>query len=471
VPEREATGIRHKKDEDMEEDITVTDLMEAEKLVPGVLQCRAADGRENFSATLNKDGSIKDNKNGRFEGPIEWAKSLGHSKSEQAWDQVKIAGGYSLAKLREEYDSESQDEDGLEFEEEDGSVIRNPFDPEKIQVVSKSLLIAQLVLRMQNNEIDRPRFQRKAGIWDRERKSRLIESLLLRIPIPVFYFCADKKDDWSVVDGLQRTTSIYEFVSQQSFKLSGMEYLTHFNDMAFDDLPRPMQRRIEETQLSVNIIESGTPKEVTFNIFRRINTGGMQLTRQEIRQAIHSGEVLGYLRDLAESVEFVEATQGSIKPDRLADQECVLRFLAFYHRGWECYGTKDDLDPWLGETMDQINAMHDSQRRDLKLAFLEAMRIAQRLFGKYAFRKRRTIKDRKRPINKALFEAWSVGLARLSSEEQQSLVKRRQEVIKASLALMKQEDFDGAVSTSTGDYQRVQRRFAQVEALIKEILY
>ena len=128
------------------------------------------------------------------------------------------------------------------------------------------------------------------GIWDNQRKSRLIESLLLRIPIPVFYVAANEDEKWAVVDGLQRISSIHDYVTGV-FPLKRLEYREEFNGQRYDLLPRAMQRRISETQLVVNVIEPGTPPEVMFNIFRRINTGGMTLNGQEIRHALHPGPV------------------------------------------------------------------------------------------------------------------------------------------------------------------------------------
>ena len=136
----------------------------------------------------------------------------------------------------------------------------------------------------------RPDFQRLAGIWDNTRKSRLIESLLLRIPIPVFYVAADENEIWSVVDGVQRISTIYDYVTDK-FRLSRLEYLKKLEGALYTGLPRQMQRRINETQFVVNVIEPGTPPEVMFNIFRRINTGGMALNGQEIRHALHAGPV------------------------------------------------------------------------------------------------------------------------------------------------------------------------------------
>ncbi len=454
---------------------TLKKMLESGYLKPNSsIECRAKRGGQNHVAILRSDGSVeeKGERAARFDSPQEWAASLGHQSPYEGRRHVKVMGGYSLGDEQDRYlDNLPSEEDGVESEDEGDAPIRKPFDPEKIQVLHKQLVIGQLVTRMENKEIIRPEFQRKEGIWDRQRKSRLIESLLLRIPIPVFYFSADSNDDWSVVDGLQRTTSIFEFVSGASFKLKGLEYLRDFEGMTYGDLPRNMQRRIDETELSVNVIQPGTPGEVTFNIFSRINTGGMQLTRQEIRHALHSqGPVLKYLKRLAETEDFLKATQRSVRSSRLADQECVLRFLSFYPRRWQEYGVSDDLDPWLNRTMERINRTNSEEREWMETAFRDAMRTAHRLFGDYAFRKRSSLQDRKRPINKALFEVWGVGLARLSPDQRVRLASNRKAVQEGLFRLMGDQDYVAAISNTTGDYKRVKTRFGRVDDLIRECL-
>lgn len=362
------------------------------------------------------------------------------------------------------------DESGLEDEQEDISQIRRPFDPEKIKVRTTSILVDLLVSRIRHNEIDlAPDFQRLAGIWDNRRKSRLIESLLLRIPIPVFYVAADANDIWSVVDGVQRISTVFDYVSEK-FRLSNLEYLQKLKGAAYSDLPRQMQRRIDETQFVVNVIEPGTPEEVMFNIFRRINTGGKPLNGQEIRHALHPGPVRSYLRDLADSEEFLKATGYSISKQRMGDRECVLRFLAFYMEPWEQYRTSD-LDGYLGNAMKAINSMDDRQRSELGREFTKAMRVAFDVFRTDAFRKRYDMDDNRKPINRPLFEAWGVGLARRTTEELRTLVNNRQSLVRQFIDIMNEDSaFDEAISYATGDPTRVRKRFGTIDELIENNL-
>lgn len=367
--------------------------------------------------------------------------------------------------------SNDGDESGLEIEQEDPQgKITEPFNPEQIKINTRTLLIEQLVSRIKHQEIDlAPDFQRLRGIWNDERRSRLIESLLLRIPIPVFYVAADEADIWSVVDGVQRMSTIYDFVTGK-FPLKRLEYLTWLDGQKHDELPRPMQRRISETSLIVNVIEPGTPAEVMFNVFLRINTGGMILNGQEIRHALNPGPVRNYLEALAQSSEFKKATDDSIKELRMADRECVLRFLAFYINPPEKYAT-NDLNGYLGKVMEKINEMSSKERDSLSADFKKAMCAASDIFGEYAFRKRTNIDDRRRPVSKALFESWSVQLARCSPEQIRVLIEKREDVQRRFIQLMSvDEEFNNAISFATGTPRRVQKRFQAIKQLVEEFI-
>lgn len=360
---------------------------------------------------------------------------------------------------------------GLEVERDDPQLrIVRPFNPEKIRVRTANIIVESLISRINHHEIDlEPPFQR-SFIWDTQRQSRLIESLLLRIPIPVFYVAADENENWLVVDGVQRISTIYNYVTDQ-FPLSQLEYLNKFDGKKHSELPRPMQRRIGESELVVNVIDQGTPGDVMFNIFRRINTGGMTLNGQEIRNALHPGPVRAYLKTLANSQEFLKATDNTIKDKRMADRECVLRFLAFYIESWEAYDA-NDLDGYLGRAMARINDMALAERDTVSEDFKKAMRAAYNIFGDDAFRKLSDQPNSRRfPVNKALFEVWSVELARRIPEEIDTLVQKREDVINHFIELMIDDgDFERAISYSTGDPRRVRKRFATIAELVRKEL-
>jgi hypothetical protein len=238
---------------------------------------------------------------------------------------------------------------------------------------------------------------------------------------------------------------------------------------SFDELPRKLQRRIEETMVTVNIIEKGTPEEAKLNLFKRINTGGLALTAQEIRHAINPGPVRAFLKDLAESDEFLRATSRSVSTDRMDDRECVLRFLAFVLTPPEQYPAQQDFDWFLNDAMKKLNGMAPEQRADLGQRFLRSMRAASTILGNKSFRK--LSRDRRGPINKALFESWSVNLEACSDADLAKLAQRRDGLIDRFIHLLRsRSDFEMALSQGTGDRSKVLLRFREIRGLLRAVL-
>ena len=361
---------------------------------------------------------------------------------------------------------------GVEEERMDGDApeIVQPFDPTRISISTKTPTVDLVIKRLQYNEIDlNPDFQRNAGIWDNTRQSRLIESLLLRIPLPVFYMAADRDNKWQVVDGLQRLSSIKSFVLDKKLKLRGMEYLSQFERNAYGDLPRDMRRRIDETQLAFHVIDAGTPPEVMFNVFKRVNTGGKPLTPQEIRHALNPGSARDLVNELAESAEFRRATDESINPRRMADRECVLRFVAFYCQDLTSYN--GNLDAFLANAMKNINSdMDESAKGEMRQAFFRSMRLARKLFDNNAFRKPRTRSRGRSVINKPLFESLSVALARVPESEQRTLIERKTLLASKFGDLMTDRNFHDSISIGTQTIEQVRMRFNCVKRIINEVM-
>lgn len=353
--------------------------------------------------------------------------------------------------------------------------IAEPFNPDDIDVTTRSMTIDLLLSRIRSKAIDlEPDFQRRRGIWTDRQQSRLIESLLLRIPLPTLYAAEDEEEDWAIVDGIQRLTTITRFIDPEAIeetplKLIGMEYLGEsFNGKLFDDLPSRLKRRLRETELVVHVIRHGTPQEVKFNIFARINTGGMPLSAQELRHALIPGKAREFLGRLAGLEPFKQATTYSIRDERMADREMVLRFLAFSMTRPEEFRAYD-FDRFLGDTMRQINRLDNVDLERLEHGFMRAMDSAREIFGQDAFRKRYREADGRFPINKALFETIAVSLANLSESERKRCIFRHDEVRRRMMEAMQDRDFDSAISQGTGDIGKVRKRFETVSRIFKDV--
>lgn len=371
---------------------------------------------------------------------------------------------------------EIQTVDGFEVEDTSSVsevTITVPFDPTKIRISTKPTTMGTIITRLKTGGIDlSPDFQR-SSVWKPKNKSRLIESLLLRIPLPAFYFDASNESCWVVIDGLQRLTAIKEYVVNHSYTLSDLEFLTQFQGKKFSELPSVYQRRIEEADVFLFLVDSGTPERVKFDIFRRINTGGEPLSMQEIRHALNPGPIKKFLKDMAESNEFIKATAYGVSASRMADRECVLRFLAFFETAPEKYGEGniDDFDSFLNDYMRRFNVWAKEHSPDaLADKFKISLILATELFGDCAFRKYNVMNGKRAPINKALFEAWMVNLAQLTDDKQVLLVERKNRLLAQTQSLLSNAYFIDSISQSTASKRKIINRFSSIKELIQEVL-
>ncbi|MDJ0693444.1 DUF262 domain-containing protein [Mastigocoleus sp. MO_188.B34] len=301
----------------------------------------------------------------------------------------------NLEYLNEEYLGEEEEE---EYEKKTFN-----YDPEKINIVTKEPTIDLLLRRIDEEALNlAPDFQRQAGIWNIEAKSRLIESILIRIPLPAFYIDGTNEEEWLVVDGLQRLSTLKQFVSDRTLKLTGLEYLIELEGKTYDELERRYQRRIEETQVTVYLIAKGTPLEVKYNIFKRINTGGIPLSNQELRHALNPGQATKFLERLAKCGEFARLVElGESRKKRMDDREFVLGFLAFKLTSYKEY-QDGDRDTFLNQGLVKANQLSETELKNIENDFKKAMIAAFDIFGDNAFRKQSKSNKRKFPLNKAL---------------------------------------------------------------------
>lgn len=355
-------------------------------------------------------------------------------------------------------------EPDCDISDNDSKVI--PFDPSKIDIKMDKITISSIISRIKNDELEfDSSFQRKAGLWNKKQKSQLIESIFLKIPLPAFYFDASDDDKWQIIDGLQRIGTIKEYVVDKNFALSGMEFLKDLNGCKFDQLPRALQRRIEETNLNAYLVNPSTPKNVKFNIFKRINTGGLILEPQEIRNALYQGQAAKFLLKMSQSKEFKKATDFSVKPDRMLDREFCLRFVCFTQIDIEKEYTV--LDEFLNKGMEYLSSASENTLNDIYSLFEYTMSICYKLFGKFAFRRLNT-EERRGPVNKSLFEAWSLVLQGLNDAEKEQLLQQKDALRKAFLKLCNDYDFQNTIRAS--DKTSVKSRINKIQTMVDELL-
>ncbi|PGH41173.1 MAG: hypothetical protein CRN43_00815, partial [Candidatus Nephrothrix sp. EaCA] len=318
-------------------------------------------------------------------------------------------------------------------------------------------------------------FQRQDDLWDKGRQSRFIESILIRFPLPAFFFDASDDNNWLVVDGLQRLSSIRNFCVLKTLELQGLEFLPDLEGKTWDGLSGDLHRVIEEAEVIIYKILPGTPSDVKFNIFKRINTGGLVLEAQEIRHALFQGAASDFVTELARTKEFLEATENKIAVRRMLDRDFVNRFLCFYLFGTENYGTKEygqDLDAFMSQAMGSIYDKTENELNKIREDFRQSMILSKEIFGREAFRKVCRKYDKLPPINKALFDALAAQFA-LIDQSERDILKANKDRFKNLLRdkLNNDADFFTSVTSSTGDRNRIIKRHATIAELIKETIH
>lgn len=348
-----------------------------------------------------------------------------------------------------------------------------PFDSTKINIAQKPISLEGIIKRLQYGEINmNTDFQRKSGLWDNVTKSQLIESMMLRIPIPVFYFDGTFDDKWLVIDGLQRLSTFKEFFIDKSLELTGLEYFGDYNGCKYDDLPRTYIRRMEETQLALYIIQPGTPEDVKYNIFKRINTPGLKLENQEIRHALFHGKSTELLKFLAESEAFKRITGNSISNERMLASEIVLRYLAYIVSGRDKFEELDgNQDLFLIDAMKKMNSMEDAEINNLKNQYFETLNRVWQIFNIYSFRKMTALHNsRKNPFNVALYETWMINLGNLTEEQYKMVIQNKDKIIEKFIELLNNDKTFG-YDISSAKRNAVGRRINTINSLIGDIIY
>lgn len=368
-----------------------------------------------------------------------------------------------------------------EVEDGDGGGTDEPdkFVPANVRVEPRTLTVWNLMERLRySDELDlQPGFQRRGNLWSLEKQSRLIESLMLKIPLPAFYFDASQGEQWKVIDGLQRLTAMRRFLvgipapnaSDGEVILTpfcGLQYLTDFNGVTFQDLPRQYIRRIQESTIIAYTVEKGTPDAVVFNIFQRINTGGVTLKPQEIRHAMYQGKATKLTEELAKSKEFIKATGKAVSPARMLDLEYVTRFIAFTELDYQKY-YKGDINTFLNRALKVVNAYSDEELERIRKSFKGKMKQCADLFGKYAFR-RYNVSWRRGPINKTIFELWAICFKTLSDTDIGILIKNRDKFLSAFQNLQQNDVFISAMKAN--DSYALNRRVKLTKEMLEDFL-
>ena len=332
---------------------------------------------------------------------------------------------------------------------------------DEVLIRQESRTVHDVLRRIENHRyVMDPEFQR-GFIWEDGKQSRLIESVMMRIPLPVFYLAEDKQGRMIVIDGLQRLSTFVRFLKGElALRLPKR---TDLDGKRFSDLSPKLQNRVEDANLIFYIMDSRVADRARLDIFERVN-GGVPLTRQQMRNSLYQGPGTLFLKNEAATSVFREATGGSLNWKTMRDREFVNRFCAFRSLGLDRYR---DMDDYLADCLERMNEMPPENLASLSTSFRKSLQNNFLLFGRHAFRKHAPDQERRSVLNASLWDVLSTGLSRYEQPE----VERKESALRESVqSLFRDEEFNRAITYGTNDVRRVRYRFAVMDGLLRDVL-
>ncbi len=305
-----------------------------------------------------------------------------------------------------------------------------------------------------------PDFQRDF-IWPEDKQSKLIESVLMRIPLPVFYLAEDPDGRMIVVDGLQRLSTFQRFLSNDlRLRLPDQPEL---NKKTFDQLSAKLQNRVEDCNLILYIIDAKVPERARLDIFERVNSG-IPLSRQQMRNCLYMGPATRFLKDEAASDVFLRATGSSLNSETMRDREFVNRFCAFQLVNLDEY--RGDMDEFLAVALRRMNSLSEIDLTNLAKEFHLGLENNYAVFGRHAFRKHKPSQENRSVLNASLWDVMTTGLSKISADR----VASQSEPLRSRFfKLLDDPEFITAITYGPNDMRKVRYRFSAASQMFQGV--
>ena len=347
------------------------------------------------------------------------------------------------------------------YESPKGS-IGEEFSSEELFVRIDVRSAKEMVQRIKHNIVVLdPEFQRHF-VWSKKKQSKLIESCIMCLPLPVFYFAERRDGKIIVVDGLQRLVTFLNFI-EGDLKLTGFNKSHLLEGKKFSDLPVRLKERVLNTHLTLNILDSTATERARMEIFERVNSG-TQLSRQQMRNALYSGKATNWLKSVSECKQFKMATGESFSSITMRDREAINRFVSFTLLGVQSY-KGGNMDQFLVEGIKVLDSISQNEKDELAKKFKLVMKLNYIVFGEHAFRRSLVGENmEKTMINMSLFDVISVSFTNFLNKQcvkSENMLNKLnyQSLEKIVMDMLKNERFLGAITRSTNSEKAVKIRY------------
>ncbi len=336
-----------------------------------------------------------------------------------------------------------------------------PKEVRKITTQAYDKSVSDIVRMIEDKDIRLdPDYQRNY-VWDNKKASMLIESIILNVPIPVIYVSQEEDDSWSVIDGLQRLSSLKRFFDGK-FKLSGLEILSDLNKSDITTLNPKALRMLKNGLLRVIMITHDSNEEIKYDVFMRLNTGSVHLTEQELRNCLYRGTLNKFLKEVVQNQKWL-ALMGLKEPHkRMADREMVLRFLAIW-KNWDnvkgaLNGYKGRMKSFLNAFMNDHKEIKAQESNEWKRLFEETIEKVYFVYGEYAFKRQGLDGMREKTINRAIIDVIMLSATQHSMNE---LMANKDRIAKRFLEMTNNDvEFRNSIKIGTSDTKVITSRLS-----------
>lgn len=364
-------------------------------------------------------------------------------------DMITNIDEFALDELNSE-----NDDTGLELDENQRKIIWQ----------AKDFSIREFSSMQQDGDLDlQPNYQRKY-VATPAIASRLIESVLMDVPIPVIYLAEEKDSSYSVIDGQQRLTSFLSFLNGHfpdgnEFKLTGLKVYKELNKKTFKELSKEQQTKIRTTTLHTIIIKKESNEDIKFEIFERLNTGSIKLNEDEIRNTVYRGNYINLLAELENDKTFHELIQNDNAKKRMLYRSMILRFFALSEKTHLNY--KPSMKQFCNKELRDNRDLSQEKQKEYRERFAHCVDLVKTVFGHNAFKRYQLDKNGNgsygKNLNMSLFDIQMCGFVNYSKNE---ILRNADNIREAMLDLMTtNNDFNDSIEKSTSDKKVLQNRF------------
>lgn len=338
--------------------------------------------------------------------------------------------------------------------------------PRRIVAQPYDFSVQDLVDKITSKDIDlNPDYQRnyvwETGDESENKRSRLIESLLLNIPIPVIYFAEQAETlKYEVIDGQQRLRT-FELFLNDGFKLERLEIRDDVNGKFYSGLDQKDKNEIRKRSIRAIVVLNESDEEIKFEVFERLNLGSIQLTPQEIRNNTYRGRFNSLLKELANDKLFRSMIEFRLHVDKtnMAHEELILRFFAHNHNS----NRTEHLSYFLTKYMKDNKDISEDEISKLRRLFNETINKINKYLGDNAFSTFRVNGNQwNKKINRALFDAEMLAFAQVSDDDIRTTPEQFQEELKK---LMEDPEFKKGLSQQSGG-ARIEERVESVKSIL-----